>query len=319
MATVPQYIEAPSLTKAIGRNGLIQTAIIGGLLLAVFWTPINVTVLYRWQNDPDWSHGWLVPLFSLYFINVHRDKLAAAVRKPSYLGFAVVLACFAVYCWTLWVTPISYLRPLCLIGSMLGLTLFLAGWGVLKIVGFPIAFLFLGVPLPQSQYVSLTMPLRRIASTVASFVLSLVPDLQTEISGVVIDYTYKMKSGSLNVEQACSGMRLTMAFVTLGVAMAYLGDKPVWQRVIMAAMCVPIAIFCNIIRVTSTGVLHIFKDEPIGQKFGFEALSHGTPHALLGMAMLPIALGLFALVGWLLSNLFIDDAEERIDGGVPTS
>ena len=60
-------------------------------------------------------------------------------------------------------------------------------------------------------------------------------------------------SGQLNVEEACSGMRLMMAFVTLGVAMAYLGDRPAWQRVIMVIFCVSIAVLCNTIRVTTTG------------------------------------------------------------------
>ena len=47
-----------SLIKAMGRNGLVQTLVLGALLLAVFWAPIKVTVIYRWQHDADWSHGW---------------------------------------------------------------------------------------------------------------------------------------------------------------------------------------------------------------------------------------------------------------------
>jgi exosortase/archaeosortase family protein len=123
----------------------------------------------------------------------------------------------------------------------------------------------------------------------------------------------------LNVEQACSGMRLTMAFVTLGIAMAYLGNRPVWQRLVLCGLCVPIAVLCNVIRVILTGLLYVFKDEPIGIKLGFESWTRGTPHALLGMAMLPIALGLFALSGWILSNLFIEEADEPLDGSAQPS
>ena len=82
--------------------------------------------------------------------------------------------------------------------------------------------------------------------------------------------------------------------------MAYLGTRPVWQRVIMVSACIPIAVVCNIIRVTITGCIHVFH---------IRSLASGTPHALLGLAMLPIALGLFALVGYVLKNLFVEVPE----------
>ncbi len=90
-----------------------------------------------------------------------------------------------------------------------------------------------------------------------------------------------------------------MAFVTLGVAMAYLGDRPTWQRLVMVFACVPIAIFCNTIRVTTTGLFFVY---------GHEDLARGTPHQLLGFAMLALALGSFSLLGYVLSHLFVEDA-----------
>ncbi|MEE9295855.1 MAG: exosortase/archaeosortase family protein [Phycisphaerae bacterium] len=312
-AAPPAYHDdlAPSLVKAIGTRGLIQAGILGALLLAVFWVPLRMTVLYRWQHDADWSHGWLVPLFSLYFLNSQREKLAAAQRRPSYVGLLVIIFSLAVYFWTIWVRPVTYARPLCLISTMGGLTLFLGGWKVLRIAWFPIAFLILAVPLPGSVYVGITMPLQKTASVVVGTLLSTIPDLQTAVSGVVIDYNYRGQAGSLNVEQACSGMRLTMAFVTLGVAMAYLGERPVWHRMVMVVSCLPIAVACNIIRVSITGLLFVFKDQPIGQAWHFKSLGSGTPHALLGIALLPLALGLFALVGWVLSSFLIEDQTEE--------
>ncbi len=311
--------ESPSLLQAIGGRGAIQAVVLGGLLIGAFWISLKTSVIYRWQNDADWSHGWLVPMFSFYFLSVHRDELAAAKRRSSYFGLVLLLAVLAVYFWTLWVRPITYARPLCFVASILSLTLFMAGWRVLRVVWFPIVFLVLAIPLPQGLYVDLTMPLRKMATTFASTVLAAVPGLEMQISGVVIDYSFHGGTGSLNVEQACSGMRLTMAFVTLGVAMAYLGARPLWQRAIMVGCCIPIAVFCNMIRVTLTAFLQIFKDEPIGQSWGFERLAHGTPHALMGLAMLPIALGLFALVGWVLNNLLVEEVEGANTGSVGVS
>ena len=306
--------EQPALSEVIGRVTLVQVLVLAGLLVAVYWHPLRVTVVHRWIADANWSHGWLVPLFSLYFLNTRRTALADAVRRPSYVGLAIIFVMLGIYFATIWFRPITYARPLCFIATVAGVTLYMGGWQIMRIAWFPIAFLLFAVPLPEHVYVSLTMPLRRIASVAASTLLSLIPDLQADVSGVVIDYTYHGVLGSLNVEEACSGMRLLMAFVTLGVAMAYLGDRPVWQRSVMVLACVPIAMFCNIIRVTTTGLLFVFKDQPVGERWGLESLTRGTPHALLGLAMLPIALGLFSLVGWVLSNIFVDDPSPAVEG-----
>ena len=300
---------SPTLIDAFGKVGLIQTLVLGGLLFYLFWTSLYQVAFSRWIQDSDWSHGWLVPLFSIYFLHTRAGELAAAERKTNYLGLLVVLGTLAAYLATFTVLRTSYPRPILFLIAAGGLVLFCGGWGVLRVAWFPIAFLALSVPLPDTYYVALTQPLQRIGAIVSAAILGLFPDLYTEVSGVVIDYSYKAVRDSLNVEQACAGMRLMMAFVTLGVAMSYLGERPVWQRLIMLASCVPIAIFCNVIRVTLTGIFHVFRDEPIGKSLHFETLSGGTPHALLGIVMLPIALGLYALIGWVLANMFVDDPE----------
>jgi len=202
-------------------------------------------------------------------------------------------------------------QSLSLVGTVFGATLLLGGWSVMRVAWFPIAFLFFAIPLPQSLYVELTRPLRELASTAAAAVMPLfIPGLHTQAQAVVIDYVRPgMAPGQLNVEEACSGMRLMMAFVTLGVAMAYLGERPLWQRVIMVASCLPIAVLCNAVRVTITGLLNIT---------GHAEYAQGTPHQLLGMVMLLIALGCFALIGYVLSHLFVETAEDA-DGAAASA
>jgi exosortase len=293
----------------LGRRALIQVALLAALVIWAYWNPIRQTLVTRWIHDPDWGHGWLVPLFSLYFLHAHRTMLIGVRRETNYLGLALMVLFIGAYASSyLWYT-ITIARPFYMLATAFSAVLFLGGWGVVRLVWFPIAFLIFAVPIPEHIYVDMTMPLRKIASEIGGYVLPVIlPGLHAEVQGVVIEYSYNGTPGVLNVEQACSGMRLMMAFVTLGVAMAYLGDRPLWQRLVMVACCVPIAVFCNIIRVTITGFLHIMKDEPLGKAWDFEALSRGTPHALLGIFMLPIAFGLFALVSWILSNLFVEEA-----------
>lgn len=312
-----RQINVPSLLHAIGRRRLIQIAVLAVLVVAVYWHPIKLQILHRWRFDATWTYGWLVPVFSLYFLHTKRTRLAAAPIRPSYIGLLALLASLACYFTTIWVYPMGYPRALTLIGVIFSLTLFLGGWGVLKLVWFPIAFLTLGIPLPQSIYVHLTMPLQKLASHATATVLNLLPGVHAETSGVVVDYSYAGVFDSLNVEQACSGMRSMMAIVTLGFALAYLGVRPAWQRVVMAASCIPIAICCNVFRVTVTGLLHVFQDSSIGRALHFEWLLGPTPHAMFGLVTFLIALGLYLLLGWILANLFVEEPDVEGGGASP--
>ena len=147
------------------------------------------------------------------------------------------------------------------------------------------------------------MPMRQLAAKVAAALLNLVNGLEAETTGVIIDVIYKghRLEPPINVAEACSGMRLLMAFLALGVAMAYLHYRPIWQRFILLASTIPIAIFCNIVRVTVTGFIYIL----IHPKY-----AQGLYHDLLGLfGMLPLAFGLYGLLAWFLSSLFIEETE----------
>jgi exosortase len=294
-----------STRQRLSNSTIIQIAVLAALTFAVFRFPLDA-MMYRWKTDGNWSHGWLVPLFSIYFLVVHGRELLAAERRPNYLGMLIVIGAIAMYWYFSRVRRFGYPQQFALIPYLMGLVLLVGGWRVLRVAWFPIAYLLFAVPLPVSTYVDLTLPLRRIASQVAGALLDWLPGVYTDVQGVVIDYQYRGHLASLNVEEACSGMRLIMAFCALGVAMAYLGDRPLWHRVIMVVCCVPIAVFCNMIRVFVTGVLSVYGTEnPKLNEF-----AQGSAHELLGLMMLPIALGLFAFVGYVLKNLFVDEPRE---------
>lgn len=295
--------ESVPWTRIVSPGGWVRIAVVTLLLAVAYRHAISSTLVARWLSDGDWSHGWLIPLFSLYFLGTRREQLARAHVQPNYLGAVVLAASLAGFFAFGWVFRMAYPQAVTIVGAIFGLTLLLGGWGVIRVAWFPIAFLLLAVPLPQRLYVAMTMPMRQIASSAAAAVMPLfAPGLHTEAQAVVIDYVMPgMPPGTLNIEEACAGMRLTMAFVTLGVAMAYLGERPAWQRLVMVVSCLPIAVLCNAIRVTTTGLLYVQ---------GHQELARGTPHQLLGIVMLAIALGSFSLLGFVLNRLFIDAPED---------
>jgi exosortase len=293
--------------------GWWRAGILAVLFVLVYHQTIRTLLFQKWMTDGNWSHGFLIPVFSLYFLSIRREELARSVRaeaRPSYLGAVVLAASLALYLLSAWWLRMGYPQALSIVGAIFGLTLLFGGSKVMRIAWFPILFLVLAIPLPDSLYREITMPLRQLASYLAALVLPiLVPGLHAEAQAVVIDYVMPGKPpGLLNVEDACSGMRSTMAFVTLGVAIAYLGDRPAWQRVVMVLFCVPIALVCNTIRVVITGWLHVT---------GHEEWARGTPHQLLGMAMFGVALGLYLLLGVVLQHLFVEVEEASTQPASP--
>ncbi len=280
----------------------VRIVVVGALLAAAYWGPISHSLVRRWLNDGNWSHGWLVPVFSLYFLATRREELFRSRPKPSYVGAIILLLSLTGYFVSAWWWSMRYPQALSIVGSIFGVTLLLGGWSIIRIAWFPILFLLFAIPLPQWVYAELTQGLQGWASAAAAAIMPVfVPGLWTEAQAVVIDYALPGSApGRLNVAEACSGMRLMSAFVTLGVAMAYLGYRPTWQRIIMVLSCIPIAVLCNTIRVTTTGMFFVY---------GHEELATGTPHQLLGILMLVIALGLYALIGYVLSHLFIEEPE----------
>jgi exosortase len=189
-----------------------------------------------------------------------------------------------------------------MIATLGAIVLFLGGWKLVKFTWLPIAFLVFAVPLPDRYYRELTIPMRQWAAAVASGLLDLVPELEAVANGVVIDVLYKGRQlePPLDVAEACSGMRLLMAFLALGVAMAYLHYRPLWQRIILLASTMPIAILCNIVRVTITGFIYVLIHPRYAQ---------GVYHDMLGISMLPLAFSLYGLLAWFMSSLFVDESD----------
>jgi exosortase len=287
--------------RQLGPHVYIKIVIVGGLICYLFRAEIS-QIIETWLADSSWSHGFLIPLFSGYFISQKREHILNLQARPNYIGLPLMVLVLGFYALNRFSpSGYAYFCHISLIATLGAVVLFLGGWGLMKYTWLPILFLFFAVPLPDRYYKAMTIPMRQWAATAASGLLNLVPDLQTTANGVVIDVFYKGKAmePGLDVAEACAGMRLLMAFVALGVAMAYLHERPLWQRMILLASTIPIAIFCNIVRVTATGFIYIL----IHPKY-----AQGVYHDMLGLAMLPLAFGLYGFLAWFMSSLFVHES-----------
>jgi exosortase len=268
-------------------------------------------LLTVWLDDSNWSHGFLIPLFSLYFLYSRREELFALPRRVCLLGLPVLL--LGVLQILLGVYPIRnyWVSQLGMIPLLLGLVLYLAGWRLTRLTWLPICFLAFAMPIPGRLYGMIALPLQNLAASTSQAVLSLCGVDITVRSSALTLVSIGGVTRQLTVAEACSGMRMLVAFMALGVAMAYLDDRPIWQRLILVILAVPIAVLCNVIRVVITSTM-FYRDRPeLGQDF---------MHSFTGMLMLPPALLMLWLLGKLLRSLYVETDEEAdgLDAGSPS-
>ncbi|MBI5866044.1 MAG: exosortase/archaeosortase family protein [Planctomycetes bacterium] len=290
----------PTLTLEFDGRAQVRASLLAAAFAGVFYSVFEA-LWYEWTHSADWSHGPIIPIFSAYLLFVNWDKIRRCPASGHLLGLVLMIASLALYQVSLWAILFGYIRPTAMLLCLLGIVVYLRGVAILRYALVPWLYLFFAVPLPKEIYFRLTDPLRRIAATVATAVLKLMPDLQIERIGSTIEYYHSGRSGQLGVADACSGMRSTITLCALGVAVAFLSQRPMWQRVVMIVACVPIAVFSNFIRVSTTCLLHIYADPKY---------SEGTYHTALGLFTLMIAFLLFNLLGWILSNLFVEAKDE---------
>jgi exosortase len=260
-------------------------------------------LVQRWTHDAGWSHGFVVPLIALFFIRTKWEVLRQLRPSGSMMGAAVVLA--AVVGQVLFrATGVEHMSLVSLPLFFFGLVLFVFGWEYLKILWLPIGYLVFALPPPQSLYVKLTQPMQMIAAELGVQLLPLVGG-SGERSGTVINVTFGAITKPLQIAEACSGMRLLVAFFALAVALGYSSNRPMWQKVTLALCALPIAILCNGLRVTLTGLLVTRVSDVWGG---------GDAHGFFGLTMLVPALLMQLGVAWVLDRLFVEEPEPT-EGG----
>jgi len=227
---------------------VIWFAVLSSLTILLYWHVLKALVL-DWWGDPDYGHGFLVPLFSGYVLWREREKWARADSKPSNFGLLVMVGAVVLLIGGSLGAELFTSRSSLLV-LIAGMILFLAGWKVLRAVSFPLAFLLLMIPIPVIIYNQITFPLQLIASRFATFWLELVQVPVLREGNVLILPNY-----SLEVVEACSGIRSLMTLITLAVAYGYLVEPRRWARYSLVILMLPIAIVSNAIRIMGTGVL----------------------------------------------------------------
>ncbi|MFO0691462.1 MAG: exosortase/archaeosortase family protein [Myxococcota bacterium] len=247
--------------EAAARDRFLVYATCGAIVLLLgIYFPILRIMVEHWAAVEDYQHGFLIVPLALYFAYERRWDLEDARIEGSWLGVVPLLIGVASLAIGRLGTELMTMRS-AFVFTLIGLVLLVLGREIFKILAFPLFFLFLMVPLPQSLVNTIAFPLQLIAAKVA--VLSL---QQLGIPALVEGNIIHLAHTQLFVHEACSGLRSLMALVTLGVVFAHFFKRGVlWVQVLLVASTIPIAIAVNSFRVALTGYLaHHFGEEAAG-------------------------------------------------------
>jgi len=258
-------LEIASKPPSSDRIPRWQIVVLGVALLWLY-APVLSHLAGQWIHDPNYSHGFFVPAFSLYVLWQERDRLRALPLRPSWSGLLILL--LAVVVLTAGVLGAElFLSRVSLLIAVAGVVILMYGWNHMRAAMFPWLFLLLMIPIPNIVFNQITFPLQLLASKVAAVTLPLfgVPVLR---EGNVI----QLPAMALEVAEACSGIRSLMSLTTLAIIYGYLLETRFSVRVVLALASIPIAVIANSLRIVGTGLLVQYWDPEKAEGF-FHAFS----------------------------------------------
>ena len=287
-----------------------------GLTAAItfaFWDFFAMQWHWATTQSADWGHTLFIPIIALYIAGLHRAEL---FEKPFRNGLAGIwLIVFGLACYALTtIGPESTVlnshnaRSIGVGITIFGICAVLFGWRSLVWLWFPIIYaLVFGQRITDKLLIHITYPLQDAAAVLGYFLLSFWYQ-QIELVGTSIVITENGISSPLDVAEACSGMRMLMAFLALGSVIAYVGLDRWWLRLLLVSLGIPIAIVINGFRIATLGVLSMQGQEYIIGQF----------HSMVGLLWMIPTFGLYMLMLWFLAPLGEGNDGESI-GGVGSS
>jgi len=244
MSTIAQALEAPRKNY----DWVLWPSVLL-VLTSILYTPVLKLLILQWWHDPDDAQGFLVPLVSGYVLWQQRHRWLANEIRPSNFGLPVMLGAISLLFGGLLGAELFTSRFSLLI-LLAGMILFLAGWGMLRSLSFPLGFLIFMIPIPALIYNQITFPLQLLASRFATSWLEVMRVPVFREGNILILPNY-----ALEVVEACSGVRSLTNLIALAVAYAYLVDGPRWVRFLLPVLMIPVAIISNALRIMGTGLL----------------------------------------------------------------
>jgi exosortase len=289
-------------TFACSRFTLAAAAVLGAAALWCYWPTLG-KMATRWGDDPQYSHGYLVPAFALYTLWLRREQLRFQKFTINALGLILITIGAALrlvgsrY-------HFEYLDQISLLPCCAGLIMLAGSWPAIAWAWPAVAFLAFMIPLPHSVSMALSAPMQSFATTVSTFALQVLGKPAIAEGNVIL-----LNDIELGIVEACSGLRMLVVFFALSTAVALLIRKPLWERWLLALSAIPIALASNVLRITITGLCY----DAFGNHYGGAFF-----HDAAGWLMMPLGLVFLGVELWILTTL-LPQRCERVAAASPVS
>jgi exosortase len=265
----------------VGFGALAATAV------WAYWSTL-AELVETWDSQPDYSHGYLVAPVALYFLWARRQRYPGFSAGAAWPGLALIALALAMR----WVSAQWWLEQVdgwSMLVWIAGVAWLFGGFRLLWWSLPSIAFLWFMIPWPYRVERWLSLPLQRMATTLSCWVLQFLGQPALAEGNTIL-----LGSHQLEVEQACSGLRIFVGIIALAFVYVILARRSWWENTLIFLSVVPVALTANVARIVVTGLLYQYASSEAAKKFS---------HDVSGWAMIPLAAGLFAFFLWYLDKL----------------
>ena len=301
---------AGAASSGVSRSsGVTPTIVLAGVVLFAatvlcFWEFWQRQVRWAILFQADWGHTLAIPFISGYFVYLNRERLLARPFRTNWLGFVLVFGGMLWYWFCSFGPQVLGHHNLMSVGvftTIAGYAVLFCGVRAMTWLWFPIVYWFVFGQTISNRFMGIVTWQMQGITAIGSEILMSVLQFNVERAG----NTLTVIGGDgvehpLNVAEACSGMRMLMAFLALGVAMAYTGFRRFWQRALMVIMGVPTAIFVNVLRVTTLGLLSMIDTD----------FAAGDFHTFIGLVWLIPAFIIYLGIMWVIRHLVVETSED---------
>ncbi|MCA9038287.1 MAG: exosortase/archaeosortase family protein [Planctomycetaceae bacterium] len=247
------------------------------MVFAWAWWPVFQVLGVRWSQDPQYSHGYFVPFIAAYILWIRLSKVSRTSSHPAWTGLLLVASGAVAYLLGAHLY-FEWLEHISMLPILMGISLLLGGRWLFRVCLPAVAYLAFMIPMPYSLETAMAMPLQSLAGRCSEFLLQTMG-----IAAIRNGNLIRVEEHVLGVAEACSGMRMLVVFFAVSAAIALVVERNWIEKLFVILSAVPIALFCNVVRITVTGVLYSVAGRELAEK---------VFHDVAGWLMMPAALGL---------------------------
>ncbi len=268
------------MIKQINKSLAVNIVIIAACFLFLYSHTIQ-KLISDWLVDPNFSHGFLVPFVAGYMIWYKKNELAEIEDKPSNLGLFIIALGMLIHILGNIGAELFIMR-FSMVVTLFGIVLYLFGRKITSAVAVPLIYLIIMIPIPAIIWNKIAFPLQLLAANLSSIMIRII-NIPVLREGNILH----LANTSLEVVDACSGLRSLTSLIALSGAFAYIADISITKKWILFLSAFPIAVIVNVVRLTVTAVMAVY--------IGAEA-AQGFLHDMSGLLVFVVALAMLYLV-----------------------